>query len=167
MKVVFSTNLPSPYRVDFFNELGKYCDLTVLYERHSSSERDEKWKGEQAKNFKEVYLPLTPVGTDRSKGNALKDYIKKSEQDILILTNYISPATMNAILYCKLHKIPYCIEYDGGSNKKDKIYKLLFKKFLLGSAKAHFTTSDEHIKYLVSIGIHKDKIFKYPFSSIR
>ena len=32
MKVVIQTIVPSPYRVLFFNELGKLCDLTVIYE---------------------------------------------------------------------------------------------------------------------------------------
>ena len=32
MRVLFLTNIPSPYRVDFFGELGKLVDLTVLYE---------------------------------------------------------------------------------------------------------------------------------------
>ena len=32
MKVLFLVNIPAPYRVDFFNELGKYCKLTVLFE---------------------------------------------------------------------------------------------------------------------------------------
>lgn len=33
MKVLYITNLASPYRVNFFNELNRYCDLTVLFER--------------------------------------------------------------------------------------------------------------------------------------
>ena len=148
MKVIFATNIPSPYRVDFFNELGKYCELTVLYERKKSTERDDKWVAEQAKSFNEIYLNLEPVGADRSKGNALKDYIKKAKFDILILTNYVSPATMCAIIYCKTHKIPYYIEYDGGFDKKDGWIKRQLKKYLLCSAKGHLTTSDIHINYL-------------------
>ena len=30
-KVLFITNLPSPYRVAFFDELGKCADVTVVY----------------------------------------------------------------------------------------------------------------------------------------
>ena len=166
-KVIFSTNLPSPYRVDFFNELGKGCELTVLYERKNSAERDEKWTGEKAKNFKEIYLNLEAIGTDRSKGSALKDYIKKADFDLLILTNYVSPSTIEAIRYCKKKKIPYYVEYDGGAKKKDPIHKRLLKQYLLGSASGHFTTSDEHKAYLEQLGIGPEKIYKYPFTSIK
>ena len=37
-KVLFLVNIPSPYRVCFFNELGKLCDLTVLFEKHLMNE---------------------------------------------------------------------------------------------------------------------------------
>lgn len=167
MKVIFATNIPSPYRVDFFNELGKYCELTVLYERKKSTERDNKWVAEQANNFNEVYLNLEPVGTDRSKGNALKDYIKEAKFDILILTNYVSPAIMRAIIYCKIHKIPYYIEYDGGFDKKETWLKRQLKKYLLCSAKGHLTTADTHINYLKKLGVDENIIYKYPFSSIK
>ena len=44
MKVVYLTNLPSPYRVEFFNEIARGgVELTVLYERRNASDRDEKW----------------------------------------------------------------------------------------------------------------------------
>lgn len=165
-KVIFCTNLPSPYRVDFFNEFGKYCDLTVLYERHSSAERNAAWKGTGAHNFNEIYLKLKPVGVDRSKGSALKNYIKEHVADVLIFTNYVSKATIEAIIWCRLHGRKYFIEYDGGFNKKDSFAKGLLKKFLLKGAEGHLTTADEHIKYLKSLGIDKSKIHKYPFTSI-
>ena len=165
-KILFSTNLPSPYRVDFFNELGKYCNLTVLYERRRSDERDAKWVGAEAKTFNEKYLDLVPVGADRSKGAALREYIKKADFDILVFTNYVSPATIEAIAYCRLHRVPYYIEYDGGFNKKDSFYKYVLKKFLLGGAKGHLTTAEEHRRYLMSLGIKEESIFKYPFTSV-
>ena len=166
MKVMFCTNLPSPYRVDFFNELGRYCDLTVCYERQSSTERDDNWVGDRALRYKEVYLDLTLVGPDRSRGGALQEYISKYSFDILLLTNYISPAVMRAIMYCKWKKIPYWIEYDGGFNKKDSFIKRQLKRFLLCGAQKHLTTCDEHIEYLKSLGIPWERIRKYPFSSV-
>ena len=44
IKVLFLTNIPSPYRNDFFNELGKKCDLTVLYEKKTADDRECKVK---------------------------------------------------------------------------------------------------------------------------
>lgn len=44
MKVLYITNIPSPYKVDFYNELGKYCELTALFETDASTERSEEWK---------------------------------------------------------------------------------------------------------------------------
>jgi putative colanic acid biosynthesis glycosyltransferase len=55
MKVLFLTNIPSPYRVEFFNELGKQCELTVLYELKQAKDRDAKWNAYEAKHFREKY----------------------------------------------------------------------------------------------------------------
>jgi len=43
MKILFTTNIPVPYRIDFFNELGKYVDLTVTFERVEAHTRNSKW----------------------------------------------------------------------------------------------------------------------------
>lgn len=167
MRVLFSTNVPSPYRVDFFNELGKYCDLTVCFERKSASDRDGKWVGEAAKNYRAVQLELKPYKEDRSRGNALREFVRNNEFDIIIFTNYVSPATMSAISYCKTHKKKYYIEFDGGFNKKDSFLKKIIKKYIICGATGCFTTCEEHKSYLLSLGIAEDKIWKYPFTSVR
>lgn len=164
--ILFCTNLPSPYRVDFFNELGKFCNLTVCYERKTASDRDKKWISSQAVTYKEVYLDLKPVGTDTSRGSALRKYIAAHPCDILIMTGYVSPACMEAIAYCRIKRIPYWIEYDGGFNKSESLPKRLLKKFLLGHAVGHLTTSDEHIAYLRALDIPPERIHKYPFTSV-
>ena len=167
MKVLFVTNVPSPYRLDFFNELGKYCDLTVCFERRRASDRDDKWQGEKAVNYKSVQLNMTSYKSDMSIGSALKNYIKRNTFDIIIFTNYASPAVMSAISYCRNHGIRYFLEYDGGFYKKDKALVRFVKKHLLCAAVGHFTTCKEHEKYLVSLGIPQNKIWKYPFTSVR
>ena len=57
VKILFLTNVPAPYRVDFFNELGKMCQLTVLFEKDSSDERDRSWKKYRFENFEGIVLP--------------------------------------------------------------------------------------------------------------
>ena len=42
IKVLIKWRGPSPYRVDFFNELGKLCDLTVLFERRPDQITDKE-----------------------------------------------------------------------------------------------------------------------------
>lgn len=32
MRVLFITNLPTPYRIDFYKKLGELCDLTDVIE---------------------------------------------------------------------------------------------------------------------------------------
>lgn len=166
MKILFCTNIPSPYRIDFFNVLGTHCDLTVCYERHSASDRDAKWVGSSAKTYNEVYLPLKPFRSDASRGSALRKFLATHSFDHLILTNYVSPSCMEAIAYCRIKKIPYWIEYDGGFNKSDPVLRRILKKLLLKQAVGHITTCEEHIEYLKKLGIASNKIFKYPFTSI-
>ena len=166
MKVLFITNLPSPYRVDFFNEFGKHCDLTVCYERKSSAERNSQWKGKEVLNFREIYAKVKPVGIDKSRGSGIKKVIKSESFDKLIISGYSSPSVMSAILYCRRHKIPYCIESDGAFFVKDNFLKRFIKKRLLCKAEKQFTTCDDHVRYLKSLGIPEERIYKYPFTSL-
>ena len=57
-KVLFITNYPSPYRVDFFNHLGKFVDLTVSFtsEPEQQKHRDKAWFNTDYRNFKPVFL---------------------------------------------------------------------------------------------------------------
>lgn len=65
MKVLFMANIPSPYRVDFFNEFGKYCDLNVAFEGKIATDRNEKWKPEKFKNFKAYFMNGIRVKNDQ------------------------------------------------------------------------------------------------------
>ena len=58
MKILFLTNYPAPYRVHFFNELGKKCELTVAFEERpeEQNEREMSWFNLDFKNFKAIYL---------------------------------------------------------------------------------------------------------------
>ena len=55
-KVFYYCNFPSPYYIGFLNEIGKYCELTAVFERGDSSERDSSWKNFSAPNIKNLII---------------------------------------------------------------------------------------------------------------
>lgn len=167
MKILWLTNIPSPYRVDFFNELGKYCQLTVLFEREFSLERDKSWKQFSTENFQAIFLKGKRIGVAESFCPSVKKYLKKNEYDYIVVTNFSSFTGMIAIQYMKRKKIPYVIEGDGAFAGSGKGLKERVKKYLLSSAQLYLGTAEEHDKYYLTYGAKQEKIFRYPFSSIR
>lgn len=87
MKVAFITNIPSPYRVNFFNEWGKYCDLTVFFEKSSSDERDKSWGNNDFRNFKAVFLKGIRSDVDKAVSFEVCKHLKKNAYDHIIVSN--------------------------------------------------------------------------------
>ena len=166
MKVLYLTNIPSPYRINFFNELGKYCDLTVLFERAGSDERDASWREFSFSNFKGVVLKGFKIGVDKALCYGVTRYLKKGSFDCIICTDFLTPTGMLAINYMRRHGISYYLESDGGIANpivgiKDKI-----KTHFIKDAVGYFSTSEEHDRYYEAYGAAKDRIIRYPFSSV-
>jgi len=80
IKTLLITNIPAPYTVDFFNELGKKVELTVLFEGETSKERNAHWYSEKVCNFTCFYL-------DKQAKNAVKNFLNEN-YDIIIVGNY-------------------------------------------------------------------------------
>lgn len=166
MKVLFITNIPSPYRIDFFNELNKYCDLTVLFERKTATDRNDSWYSNEFE-FNGFFLKSINIGSEASLSCEVIKYIKKS-YDVIVLGGYSSPTSMIASLYMKTHKIPYYLNADGGfiNYNENKITKLI-KSFFISSASYWLCSGEETKKYLTYYGAKTDYIFKFPFTSIK
>lgn len=166
MRVLFLTNVPSPYRVEFFNQLGEFCELTVLYQKRRSSERDEKWIGKSRNTFKSIYLKGISTGVDQTISFNVLNYLNKDKYDYFVICGLASPTEMIALTWCKIKKIPYYFESDGGFVKSGKGIKEAIKRFNLLGAKKYFSTGTIHDNYYISYGVSRDKIFHYPFSSV-
>lgn len=167
MKVLFMTNVPSPYRLAFFNELGKLCDLTVTFEGKKATDRDDKWVGEESKTYNSIFLKGKRTASDQF---FCPDIVKviKQKFDHIIVSNYSSATSMLAIEYMRFHKIKFWIEADGGLiSKVEKHYKYIFKKHFIGSADAWLSSGKITAKYFEHYGAQDKKIFLYPFSSLK
>ena len=166
-KVLFVTNLPAPYKVSFFELLSQSVDLTVVYERRSASNRDDRWRNEETRSFKEVYLNGITVGEESSFAPAIIGCIKKGNYDSIIMNGYSSPTAMLAIEYMRNHRIPFGIMCDGMLPSEDSKLKGHLKRRLVGAASFWLSSGDITTKQLLKYGAKKEQIYKYPFSSVK
>ena len=165
MKILWITNMPTIYRVHFFNELGKYCDLTVMFERYSAKGIENRWKDSLAKNFTALFHKTVDIGREGAFGIDLLK-INYQKYDEVVISSYSSPAEMLALCKLKLQKIPYILEVDGGLIKNERSYKKKLKTFLISGADLYFSTSNKTSQYLMYYGAEKKRIYKYHFTSL-
>lgn len=166
VKILILTNIPSPYRVDFFNELGRLCELTVVFERGHSSERDESWKSYNTEHFTPVFLKGIKHGVANAICPEVVRHLKKGRYDHVIVTNFTSATGMLAISWMRLRGIPYWLESDGGFAKDGAGAKEKIKRHFIKGAAGYFSTAEEHDRYYMQYGARKERIHRYPFTSL-
>lgn len=166
MKVLFITNIPSPYRVDFFNELGKHCCLTVAFERMHAKDRDKRWKPEMFINFKSVFLKGIELGTDASFCLQVISVIRQG-YDIIVLGGYSSPTYGIAMEYMRAKGIHFILNADGGFIKEDRKMVYWLKRHLISRPSAWLSTGGMTDQYLEHYGADLNRTFRYPFSSVK
>lgn len=166
MKVLFMANIPSPYRVDFFNELGKYCDLTVTFEGKTATDRDEKWKAAESQNFKAIFMNGIRTKSDQFLCVEIIKIIKTGF-DHIILGGYSTPTAMLAIEYMRIKHIPFWMEADGGLISNDNRLKYKIKRHFISAASGWFSSGKMTTEYLTHYGADKSKVHVYPFTSLK
>lgn len=167
MKILYITNVPAPYRVDYFNILAKYCDLTVLYEKKLSDERDKKWVSEIALNYKTIFLKGVSTDNDKALCFQVVKYLNRGEYDHVVVCGISSPTEILAIQWCQFRKIPYCVEGDGAFPDYNVNFKNIFKRHLIKHGNLFFSTCKEHDRYYIQYGADVNKIRRYRFSSLK
>ena len=158
-KVLYLTSIEVPYRVRFFNELAKQCDLTVLYEKRSVESRNEIWARSAEKAHKKKFL--------RREGTIFTGVLKelRREYDAIIVGCYNSPVQMIAQLYMRLCKIPYIVNLDGETFLTGKGIKTRLKKFFLSGADKYLVAGEKAAKAIEEIAGDKN-VIPYYFSSL-
>ena len=166
MKILFLSNIPSPYRMDFFNELGKKVDLTVVFEAEMHEKLNKSWFTGCQKNFKCIFLKKGTIEEKKINFKIFK-YLKKNHYDFVVVTNYAYLTEMLALIYIKFRKIPYLLEVDGGLIREESKIKHLFKKFLISNAPGYISPSESTDEFLIHYGADSKKIYRYNFTSLR
>ena len=167
-RILFVTNYPSPYRVNFFDELGKNAQVTVLFSDRieKKTHRDAQWYVQGEGNFQAVQLEkrLLSVG-----GNDLcLDVCRwlSKPWDAIVICGYAGPTVMLAIGYLKARSIPFFMEVDGGLIRPDSPLKYRFKRSLVSAASWWISSGSHTSAYLCHYGAEPERIFLYPFTSL-
>jgi len=173
MRVLFYTNLPSPYRVDFFNLLGQSVELTVVFTAHRNQNTGWVQGNEDIRNFKAIFLcDSTELSAERQPANRPKYSYPEAfrfafgDWDAVFATNYSSPTEIILLHSLKQRKIPYILEVDGGFVREESGVKRQLKKYLISGAKFYLSTGKTTDDYLCFYGADKNKIKHYPLSSV-
>lgn len=165
-KVLFLTNIPSPYRVAFFNELGKICDLTVVFEKYASTERDSSWKNFTVNSFTAIFLKGISISVNKAFCINIISVLRRKPYDVIIIGGYNTPTAMIASEWLRLRNVPYILNADGGYIKNDNKLVKFIKKRYISAATAWICTSEKTKEYFKYYGAIENRIYKYPFTSI-
>ena len=166
-RILFLTNYASPYRVRFFDELGKSAQVTVLYSdrRGTLSHRDEKWFEEGEGGFRGVQLSGAIGKGRRTLCFSVLRWLKR-DYDAIIVAGYSSPTAILAMLWMRLLRIPFYMEIDGGLIRESTGARYQIKRFLVHLPSGWLTTGKYPTHFLTHYGADPARVVEYPFSSL-
>lgn len=165
--ILFITNLPAPYKVDYLNELGKHVQLDVVFERSNAKNRASAWTSSNTiVSFQEVTLSGIRFGNEMCLAPSIIRCIRKNRDSLILLNGYSSPTEMLAIRYMTLHGIKFGLICDGMIEKAEVPLKSKIKTWLIGSADFWMSSGEETDRALIAHGAIHSRIYRYPFSSI-
>jgi glycosyltransferase involved in cell wall biosynthesis len=167
MKVLWLFNHPAPYKIDFFNELGKNVDLTVIFERTAEGDRPKAFYYEKATSFKEIILSSLKLGDYNNACPCIIKEIKKHPFDIIVVNGWSTLTEMKVIRYLRRHKIPYIFAINGGIAKENEPgWKRRLKEKYLPDAALYLSPDEASSSYLAYYGVDPKAIRLYPYSTI-
>lgn len=163
-KVLYLSNIEVPYRVRFFNELARHCELTVLYERQRSSNRDAKWTQSEERSYRVKYLHGIKLGGEYSFSlGILKDVL--SGYDHVIVGCYNSPSQMLAMLTMRLFRKKFLLNLDGEPFLEGGGLKGKFKRFFVKRAAKYLVAGEKPAQSVGKI-VGDKPVIPYYFSSL-
>jgi len=157
-KVVFLNYIPSPYRVDFFNELSKKVDLKVIF--YNRSMDNSPWKKEEkVREFDHTFL------FEQSKLKGIFKLLRSHKNDILVVGGYYLLPEIFTIFYCILFRKKFILNSDGGFITEGFL-KTRIKKNLISSASYWLSSGKNTTDTLSYYGADKKNIYEYHFTSV-
>lgn len=165
IKVLYVTNIQSPYRVEFLNQLSKRCNLTVLYERERSSNRDIKWSNGEASCYRKHFLNGINIGNEYSFSLKILNYIL-DDYDIVLFGCCNSIIEIISMLILKLFNKKFALSLDGELFISNTGIKNFIKKKVIRLPDLLFCAGEHSRNELLRYTRNRQRLVTYYFSSM-
>lgn len=154
MKVLYLTNYPVPYRIEFFNQLAVDVDLTVWYESSSTNSRDKVWQ--RSNVIRHSFLTKSDVG--------LGTLLKSPDYDLIVVGCYNEHFGLEAIARLKMSGRKYIVNVDGEYFDGPGLKKR-FRDFMVKGADGYLIAGEKTGATLRDL-VGEGRVCPYHFSSL-
>lgn len=164
--VAIITNIPAPYRVDFFDYLQKnYQDyqFTIVYS--SRNEDNRSWEIEQEKMGNSVFLESKTIKIKKRYDNyylhiptGVVKTLNQIKPDVVVGSEY-NPTIIQALQYCTKHKIPFISWTDGTlfSERNRNFVQKFLRRYVVSKASAYIASSSKSKEAQIHYGAKNEK----------
>ena len=166
-RAVIITNIPAPYRVDFFYYLQMQVSEIKFYVIYSSrTEDNRKWEVNQEKLKNSIFLESATIKIKKRYDvkyihipKGVKKTLNRIQPDVVIGSEY-NPTIIQAVNYCKKRGIPYVSWTDGTLFSERHINQLqkIFRRYVIRSASSYIASSTKSMEAQQAYGADIEKI---------
>jgi glycosyltransferase involved in cell wall biosynthesis len=170
-RVVFLTDIVTPYTVAVLEQLAKRVDLAVLFCARTGS-RGAEWAFDAPFGFR--YRVLRGPTIARPSGDAADLYpnprifaaLNRERPDAVISGAFSFPSLFGAI-YGRLSGAPLVIHSDGTSYSERNLHRVqrLARAVLLREAEACVGNSEPAVKRFLELGVEPNRVFRAPHTT--
>lgn len=167
-KVAIITNIPSPYRVDFFHYLIKNCnefEFKIIYS--SKSEDNRSWSIDEDKIKNSIFLKSKTIKLKKKNDNKyihitydIIKYLNKMKPDIIVASEY-NPTVIQAFLWAKINKKSFVSWSDGTLNSEKNINSVqkILRKLIINNSDSYIASSSKTKEAQIKYGAKEEKIY--------
>lgn len=169
MKILVSTSLLAPYRVNWIDELSKYAEVDVFYLMDEDKERNPEWCASRPQNCKYALLNSKKIPLLGLISYELVALLKEKvdEYDVIILDGYGYLTQLINMRYLNKKKIPYFVNVDGiVPTKRKQSITHWFKKGIISKIPYFICGAKASNQSLIDYGAGEERIFNHPFTSL-
>lgn len=167
-KVVIITNIPSPYRVDFFHYLQEHVKQYEFHIVYSSTQNTSRqWHADKDRIQNSTFLKSYNIKIKKRYDehdiyipHGVGKVLSRLEPDVVVAMEY-NPTVLMAMHWCRRHKVKYISWTDGTAYSERNIGKVqkLSRKYIFKRADAFIGSSTASHENQIAHGAALDKCF--------